>query len=143
MEKSLNWIKILIDHSLTHWLELRKSTGIPWQHHIVVPEAKMAKDICKITNDLLSKRNCPIAPNRVLSAEYAISEEGEKDKPREKIRRDIAITHLETLKCDVILSYKVLGRSADFPLLATALNLRKFKDTTRDSHTQVILSDIL
>jgi hypothetical protein len=129
-------MKTLIETSIDKWLAHRAKDCIPWQLHIIAPYASMAEKVCSFTQEILKNKLCPIN-SLELSATYVIS----------KISQITRKTHMKMfrmLKWDVIVTWGVLGRSADYPLLSSACNLRLFKNTpaSRDSHTQVNLAPL-
>ncbi len=123
---SPTWIRKLIKLSVQSWLDFRMQTKMPWQMHIIAPSATDIKDwLFDAIQEILDEERCPIAGSR-LTAGYVISNMPELE--RAKTEKDF-----KNLNHDVIVSFGVLGRSADYPLLACSCVLRMYDTTVKNN----------
>jgi hypothetical protein len=126
LTKSPTWTLNLVKMSIESWLECRKQSKIPWQMHIIGPTAADIKDwLFNDVQALLEGYRCPVYGTK-LTACFVISDQ--PDKKRKEVE-----SQFKNLEYDVIISFGVLGRSADYPLLSCSCVLRMYDTTIKNN----------
>lgn len=122
---------------MKEWLDWRKKTKMPYILHVVSPmvsfpstlEGGVMKYYIEMLHDIIKEKisdeRCPITEKRLCS----IAVYGNKSD----------LSKLESFEADIVISCKVLSRSANFPMIGATLNLKPFTIDGRSAHTQIVI----
>jgi hypothetical protein len=88
------------------------------------PFIEMLRDIFE---EKIKDQRCPIT-NKQLRC---VTVYGNGNKPD--------LSKLENFEADIVISCKVLSRSANFPMIGATLNLKAFTVSGRSAHTQIAI----